>query len=211
MATRTILEGDNPRLRKISRPVGNINQRILDLLDDMAQTMYEARGVGLAAPQVGVLRRVVVIDVGEGLIELINPAVSYTHLDVYKRQIKDHAFLEYADVFGKCYGTPKEYVLGKLNQGKSVILEIDVQGAMQVVKNYPQAVTIFILPPSEEILLKRLRGRGTETDEQIEKRFGKARAEMEYAQQYGYRVVNDDLDVAVDEVRDIIDQARAQA
>lgn len=75
MATRTILEGDNPRLRKISRPVGNINQRILDLLDDMAQTMYEARGVGLAAPQVGVLRRAVVIDVGEGLIELINPEI----------------------------------------------------------------------------------------------------------------------------------------
>ena len=75
MATRTILEGDNPRLRKISRPVGTINQRIIDLLDDMAQTMYEARGVGLAAPQVGVLRRVVVIDVGEGLIELINPEI----------------------------------------------------------------------------------------------------------------------------------------
>ena len=133
-----------------------------------------------------------------------------TH-EEFQKMIKDNAFLEYADVFGKCYGTPKEYVLGKLNQGKSVILEIDVQGAMQVVKNYPQAVTIFILPPSEEILLKRLRGRGTETDEQIEKRFGKARAEMEYTQQYGYRVVNDDLDIAVDEVRDIINQAHAQA
>lgn len=133
-----------------------------------------------------------------------------TH-EEFQKMIKDNAFLEYADVFGKCYGTPKEYVLGKLNQGKSVILEIDVQGAMQVVKNYPQAVTIFILPPSEEILLKRLRGRGTETDEQIEKRFGKARAEMEYAQQYGYRVVNDDLDVAVDEVRNIINQAGAHA
>lgn len=73
MAVRTILEGDNPRLRKISKEVKKINQRTLDLLDDMAQTMYEARGVGLAAPQVGVLRRVVVIDVGDGLIELINP------------------------------------------------------------------------------------------------------------------------------------------
>lgn len=75
MATRTILLNDNPRLRKVSRPVTKINKHIIDLLDDMAQTMYEARGVGLAAPQVGVLRRVVVIDVGEGLIELINPEV----------------------------------------------------------------------------------------------------------------------------------------
>ncbi|MEA4852787.1 MAG: peptide deformylase [Christensenella sp.] len=78
MATRTILEGDNPRLRKISRPITNINKRILDLLDDMAQTMYEARGVGLAAPQVGALRRAVVIDVGDGLIELINPEIIHT-------------------------------------------------------------------------------------------------------------------------------------
>lgn len=75
MATRTILEGDNPRLRKKSKVVKEINGRIIDLLDDMAQTMYEARGVGLAAPQVGSLRRVVVIDVGEGLIELINPEI----------------------------------------------------------------------------------------------------------------------------------------
>ena len=75
MATRTILLKDNPRLRKTSRPVTKINKHITELLDDMAQTMYEARGVGLAAPQVGVLRRVVVIDVGDGLIELINPEI----------------------------------------------------------------------------------------------------------------------------------------
>ncbi len=125
----------------------------------------------------------------------------------FEQMIRDQAFLEYADVFGKYYGTPKEYVLGKLKQGKNVILEIDVQGAMQVIKNYPEAVTIFILPPSEEVLLGRLKGRGTETEEQIMKRFGKAKAEMEYAQQYGYRVVNDDLDTAVAEVKNIIDHA----
>lgn len=125
----------------------------------------------------------------------------------FERMIHDDAFLEYADVFGKYYGTPKEYVLGKLEQGKNVILEIDVQGAMQVVKNYAEAVTIFILPPSEDVLLNRLKGRGTETEEQILKRFSKAKAEMEYAQQYGYRVVNDDLDTAVLEVKNIIDNA----
>jgi peptide deformylase len=75
MATRNILEDDNPRLRKKSKPVKHINQHIIDLLDDMAQTLYDVRGVGLAAPQVGALRRVAVIDVGEGLMELINPEI----------------------------------------------------------------------------------------------------------------------------------------
>ncbi|MEF9864172.1 MAG: peptide deformylase [Christensenellaceae bacterium] len=75
MATRAILEGDNPRLRKKSKEVTVINKKITDLLDDMAQTMYEARGVGLAAPQVGSLRRMAIVDVGDGLIEMINPVV----------------------------------------------------------------------------------------------------------------------------------------
>ncbi len=75
MAIRNILEGDNPRLRKISKKVTKVNQHIIDLLADMAETLYDARGVGLAAPQVGVLRRVVVIDVGDGLMELINPEI----------------------------------------------------------------------------------------------------------------------------------------
>lgn len=75
MAIRNILEDDNPRLRKKSKEVKEINQHIIHLLDDMADTMRDAEGVGLAAPQVGALRRVVIIDVGEGLIELINPEI----------------------------------------------------------------------------------------------------------------------------------------
>lgn len=122
----------------------------------------------------------------------------------FRKMIDENAFLEYADVFGCCYGTPKEYVLNKLSQGKNVILEIDVQGAVQVKENYPQAMMIFILPPSEEILLERLRGRGTETEEQIAKRFGKAKTEMAYADRYGYKVVNDDLMTAAEEIRSII-------
>ena len=98
-------------------------------------------------------------------------------------------------------------MLGKLGEGKNVILEIDVQGALQVKKNYPDAVMIFILPPSEEVLLARLRGRGTETEEQIGRRFGKARAEMELADQYDYSVVNDDLMTAVAEVREMIEKS----
>ena len=78
MALRNILKDDNPRLRKKSKKVTEITPKILTLLDDMAETMYSARGVGLAAPQVGILRRIVVIDVGEGLIELINPEIVKT-------------------------------------------------------------------------------------------------------------------------------------
>ncbi len=125
----------------------------------------------------------------------------------FEKMIGESKFLEYADVFGRYYGTPKDYVLDKLKSGKNVILEIDVQGALQVKKNYPQALMIFILPPSEEVLLERLRGRKTETEEQIAKRFGKAREEMAFAEQYNYTVVNDDLQTAVDEVRNIIERA----
>lgn len=75
MAHRKILEGTNPRLRSVSKPVKKINQRTLDALDDMVQTMYEERGIGLAAPQIGVMRRMVVVDVGDGVLELINPEI----------------------------------------------------------------------------------------------------------------------------------------
>ena len=75
MAIRNILMDGNPRLRKQSRPVEEITPKLLELLDDMAQTMYNARGLGLAAPQVGILRRIVVIDIGDGIIELINPRI----------------------------------------------------------------------------------------------------------------------------------------
>lgn len=75
MAHKKILEGSNPRLRAVSKPVKKISQRTLDALDDMVQTMYEERGIGLAAPQIGVLRRMIVLDVGDGVMELINPEI----------------------------------------------------------------------------------------------------------------------------------------
>jgi guanylate kinase len=126
----------------------------------------------------------------------------------FKKMIENDEFLEYAKVFDKCYGTPRHYVLDKLESGRNVLLEIDVQGAMQVKKNYPQARMIFILPPSEEVLLKRLRGRGTETEEQIQKRFSEAKTELSYADQYDYQVVNDDLEEAVQKVSEIIHEIK---
>lgn len=96
MAKRTIMETDNPRLRKQSRIVKKIDKHITDLLDDMAETMYAACGVGLAAPQVGALRRIVVIDIGDGLIELINPEI----IEEEGQQRVEEACLSVPDVDG---------------------------------------------------------------------------------------------------------------
>lgn len=124
--------------------------------------------------------------------------------DEFNNMVVSNSFLEHAQVFGCQYGTPKDRVLKKLKEGKNVILEIDVQGAMQVKDNYADALLIFILPPSEEELLRRLEGRGTETKTQIEKRFAKAKEEMGYAEKYDYRVVNDKLEDAVKEIKAIM-------
>ncbi len=122
----------------------------------------------------------------------------------FNNMVISNSFLEHAKVFSCQYGTPKDKVLEKLETGKNVILEIDIQGAMQVKKNHPGAVLIFILPPSEEELLRRLTARGTETKEQINIRFARAKEEMSYADEYNHQIVNDDLEEAVEELREII-------
>ena len=122
----------------------------------------------------------------------------------FENRIANNDFLEHAEFAGNCYGTPVSYVNSLLEQGKNVILEIDVQGAMQVRSRMPESVSIFILPPSFEELENRLRGRGTETEEKIQMRLGAARREMEYAPQYNYQIVNGgDLEAAYQELRAI--------
>jgi guanylate kinase len=106
-------------------------------------------------------------------------------------------FLEYATVFDNYYGTPKDMVLRRLERGRNVILDIDVQGGLQVKAAMPEAVMIFILPPSLTELRKRLEGRNTETSEIIEKRLGKALNEIRLIGEYDYYIVNDSLDDAV--------------
>lgn len=93
-----------------------------------------------------------------------------------------------------------------LNQGRDVILEIDVQGAMQVKKNYPKAHLIFILPPSEQELLSRLSGRGTETKEQIQRRFSEAQREISFADQYDEQIVNEKIEDAVEELEVLLNR-----
>lgn len=125
----------------------------------------------------------------------------------FEDRIGRNEFLEYAEVFGNYYGTPKPPVDQALAEGRTVILEIDVQGALQVQKKRPEAVMIFILPPRKEVLQQRINSRGRGEDEATKKRrLEKASTEIAAAwQHYNHMVVNDDLDQAVQEVIDAIE------
>ena len=132
--------------------------------------------------------------------------VSYYFLseEEFVKKIDESGFIEHAQVHGNRYGTPKDPVEKMLEEGRDVILEIDVQGAMQVKRYTDEAVYLFILPPSLEDLRSRIRKRNTETEEQINVRLGKAVAEIEYLHRYDYAVVNDDLEQAVQDVLSIM-------
>ena len=122
----------------------------------------------------------------------------------FENRIANNEFLEYAQFAGNCYGTPKPYVLSLLEQGKNVLLEIEVQGAMQVMERMPECVSIFVLPPSFEELERRLRGRGTESEEKVRARLETARGEIAYAPRYQYRIINgEDVDAAYQQLRGI--------
>jgi len=123
----------------------------------------------------------------------------------FRKRIEEGALLEYAEVFGNLYGTPKDKTDEALQAGKTVILEIDVQGGRQVKEIYPQAVMIFILPPSDRILAERMGRRGRESAEAAARRLGGAGSEIAAAwQYYDNMVVNDDLEQAIKEVLQII-------
>ncbi|MGA2915596.1 MAG: guanylate kinase [Sedimentisphaerales bacterium] len=127
--------------------------------------------------------------------------------DEFEKRIKEGKFLEYAEVFGNLYGTEKDKVLQALNKGRLVLLEIDVQGAQQVKRLYPKAKLIFILPPKQMELEKRINERGRDEGKDIEKRLAGAGIEIAAAwQYYKYMVINDDLEQAVQEVIDIINK-----
>lgn len=114
-------------------------------------------------------------------------------------------FAEWAVVHGKRYGTLRSEVQRVLDGGRYVLMDIDVQGAAQFIKSFPQSVLVFVLPPSVDALVERLRTRNTETDAQLAERLRNAHAELQDVDRYHYVVVNDDLDVAVDKVSAIID------
>lgn len=122
----------------------------------------------------------------------------------FDNRVSKDDFLEYAEVYGNCYGTPKSNVEKMLQEGKDVILEIDIQGALRVKENFSEGVFIFILPPSMEELKQRIIKRGSETEESLMRRFKSAYQEINYISKYNYAVVNDVLDVAVGKVESII-------
>ena len=122
----------------------------------------------------------------------------------FESMIQDGAFLEWATYNDNYYGTPLAPVQETLKQGINVMLEIDVQGALQVKENFPSSICIFVAPPDMETLRTRLQGRATETEEEITKRVDAAQWEMQQQDKYDYVIVNQDLDDAVKEVKDII-------
>ena len=122
----------------------------------------------------------------------------------FENKIKEDYFLEYASYAGNYYGTPKKYIKEKIDSGKDVILEIEIQGAMQVKKLIPEALCIFIMPPSLKELKKRLIGRNTDTKDKILERFKIAYQEMNEVTKYNYVVVNNEIDVAADKILSII-------
>ena len=122
----------------------------------------------------------------------------------FEKMIEEQGFLEYAGYVGNYYGTPKEFVENKRSAGVDVILEIEVQGALQVLKKHPEAVPIFITAPSAREMEKRLVGRNTDTPERITKRLKRALEEAEYMKEYRYVVINGDLDECVRKMEEII-------
>ena len=127
----------------------------------------------------------------------------------FEQMIKDDALVEYNLVHGNYYGTPKSFVEKTLAEGNRVLFDLDVFGKVNFDKVYPDATGIFILPPSEEELERRLRGRGTDSEEVIQLRLANAKKEIEFAKtkgKYEYTIINDDLQKAADELRAILSQ-----
>ena len=125
----------------------------------------------------------------------------------FREMVERDELLEHADYVSNSYGTPRAFVEKKLAEGMNVLLDIEVQGARQVHEKMPGAVTIFIAPPSLEVLEKRLRGRGTDTEEAIAGRLERARQEYHEADFYDYLIVNDDLERSAHALGAIIDAA----
>ena len=122
----------------------------------------------------------------------------------FQQMIQDDALIEHACYVGNYYGTPKEYVTRQMEAGRDVILEIEIQGAFKVKEIFPDALLLFVTPPSAAELERRLRGRKTETEEVIRDRLRRAFEEAKYMEQYDYLLINDDLKTCVQEMNQLI-------
>jgi len=138
----------------------------------------------------------------EGEVEGVN--YFFKTREQFRQMIERGELLEWAEYVGNYYGTPKEFVHKTIEAGQDIILEIDVQGAMQVKRNIPDGVFIFLMPPSLEALRSRIEGRGTESEDVIRERLRAAREEMSLMPEYDYAVVNDDVQSACRRIQAII-------
>ena len=173
----------------ISGPSGVGKSAVLHELLDSRDDLYFSISATTRAPREGEIN-----------------GVHYHFVDVEKfhEMIHNDEFLEFAEYVGNFYGTPKRYVDEAMARGKDVILEIDVQGALQVVSKRPETVRIFIAPPSWDALEARLTGRGTDSPEKIQKRLVRAKVELQTANTYDYFVINDTVENAVREINAIM-------
>ena len=126
------------------------------------------------------------------------------HNEVFEKMKNENQLLEWAEFCGNYYGTPKEYVEQQMAEGKNVILEIEVQGALQIKKIYKDCILVFMIPPSAKELKKRLTERATEDEQTIQRRINRAIEEMEFVPQYDYIVINDTVCCAVNAICDIV-------
>lgn len=132
----------------------------------------------------------------------------FTERETFEEKIAQNGLIEYAEYCGNYYGTPRDYVEEMLAAGRDVLLEIEIQGMHKVKKMFPDMLTLFVTPPSIAELEKRLRGRGTETEEVIRKRLARAAEEAKGMEDYEYLVVNDDLQECVEEIHSIVKAAK---
>lgn len=122
----------------------------------------------------------------------------------FEDMINNDGFIEYAEVYGNYYGTPKKFVEEHLEKGKDVLLEIDIQGALQVKEKFQEGVFVFILPPSMEELKNRIINRGTESEKEILRRFEAAYKEINYVSRYNYFIINDQVNVATEKLQAVL-------
>ena len=133
----------------------------------------------------------------------------FTDKDHFEETIEQNGLIEYASYCGNYYGTPRVYVEDQMAEGKDVILEIEIQGALKIKEKFPESLLIFVTAPDAQELMRRLKKRGTESEEMVARRLARAVEESEGIESYDYIVVNDDLEICVEKIHRLVDAARS--
>lgn len=181
--------GDKGLLVVVSGPSGagkgTICKRLLETKDDLVASI----SVTTRKPREG---------------EVDGKNYFFVSREEFMEMVERDGFIEYAEVYGNYYGTPRKYVEENIGKGRDVLLEIDIQGALQVKEKYKEGVFVFILPPSMEELKQRITKRGTENEKEILRRFEAAYREINYVSRYNYFIINDEVESATEKLRSII-------